>query len=394
MFDERKYALIVEVLAYKAWTQMENDAERARAAASEVVAEYRSHTMTFMEAASILNMSDNSEAGFAAGLDSVVHPDHTKSFVVDAAEAALVEDVAQAVLDIYAPGAAEEPVSTLEEDIAAMAPDMRMKHDPGLPLCRLLEVVQYEAWDNGHVLRVRVQAADHAALLAWIKNNACDDGWEALQRFRETAGGSELYTPRSPSDWNDLYEWCQGWCTDWFDQVVWEVVGREELLRRGLLQAHVNPPLRPLRGLTRHHTEAACPRCGMEVSMTDWLNGQDFALAELATRAVTRAGLVPNYEYRLYVGDEVYARCPRCLGQQRAGAAQCPRCAGTGISETISLDELCASRWGCSFLDLLRQPHHPRVRATSDRPDLLALAQAYDGVMSAFGMSGRAEVLP
>lgn len=127
--------------------------------------------------------------------------------------------------------------------------------------------------------------------------------------------------------------------------------------------------------------------------MSDWLNGQSFALAELAARATTRAGLVPNYEYRLYVGDEVYALCPACMGRERA-ARPCGRCGGEGISETISLDELCRSRWGCSFVDLLRLEQQPRVRATSDRPDLLTLARAYDGVMIALGRPERAEVLP
>lgn len=124
MFDERKYAGLVAGLASKVWAQMpfggRASEEDVRAAASAVVAEYRGHTMTFMEAASILDLSNNSEAAFVQKVPSVVRPDHTKSFVVEAAEAALVEDVTSAVFDLYVPGAAEEPVSTLEEDIEAV----------------------------------------------------------------------------------------------------------------------------------------------------------------------------------------------------------------------------------------------------------------------------------
>lgn len=129
MFDERKYAGLVAGLASKVWARLpvvggHASEEDVRAAASDVVSEYP-HGLTFMEAASILDLSNNSEAGFKVCLDSVVFPYHTKSFVVDAAEAALVEDVTAAVFDLYVPGAAEEPVSTLEEDIAALASDMR-----------------------------------------------------------------------------------------------------------------------------------------------------------------------------------------------------------------------------------------------------------------------------
>lgn len=128
-----------------------------------------------------------------------------------------------------------------------------------------------------------------------------------------------------------------------------------------------------------------------------FINGDSWATAELAMRITARVGDVPNHEYRLYVGDmDYYPRCPRCKGQQSSGPTVCPRCGGEGIAETITLDELCVSRFGCSFLDLIRREpgKYPVVRATGDRPDLLALADAYDHAMIVLGRAERAERVP
>ena len=240
MFDERKYALLVEGLASKAWQRLPvgayDDEEHARSAASEVVDEYRSHTMTFMEAASILDLSNNSEAGFVAGLQSVVRPDHTKSFVLDAAEAALVEDVALAVLDIYAPGAQEEPVSTLEEDIeAAEALLPRDTPTKGRALQNILDLVRVEDGEDGHPLYMAIRVKDSEALLNWIRCNGCLEGVEDFESERVALApdGEERLTPRCAADWNDLYEVSALYTTDWFNQWVWNWLGRPHLRERG-----------------------------------------------------------------------------------------------------------------------------------------------------------------
>lgn len=87
-----------------------------------------------------------------------------------------------------------------------------------------LEVVRYEDEADGpHVLYVRV--TDHAVLVRWISENACDGGYDEWMEMRQEMGvDGALFTPRNYADWNDLYEAMQGACTDWFDDAVYHEV--------------------------------------------------------------------------------------------------------------------------------------------------------------------------